>query len=74
MAPLRVNCQWGSVKLSSVPAARITVYAWHPLPVWEFAGSGHIDAAIIALDTGETEVARVQLQALAGAVRALRHG
>ena len=30
------------------PAARIIVYAWHPLPVWEFAGSGHIDAAIIA--------------------------
>jgi alpha-1,6-mannosyltransferase len=32
-----------------LPALRIIVYAWHPLPVWEFAGSGHIDAAIIAL-------------------------
>jgi len=30
------------------PALRIIVYAWHPLPVWEFAGSGHIDAAIVA--------------------------
>ena len=30
------------------PTARIIIYAWHPLPVWEFAGSGHIDAAIIA--------------------------
>ncbi len=28
-------------------ATRIIVYAWHPLPVWEFAGSGHVDAAII---------------------------
>jgi len=30
------------------PAAWIAVYAWHPLPLWEFAGSGHIDAAMIA--------------------------
>jgi alpha-1,6-mannosyltransferase len=29
--------------------ARVIVYAWHPLPLWEFAGSGHIDAALIAL-------------------------
>lgn len=33
----------------NLQAVRIIVYAWHPLPVWEFAGSGHIDAAIIAL-------------------------
>jgi alpha-1,6-mannosyltransferase len=33
---------------TSLPATRIIVYAWHPLPLWEFAGSGHIDAAIIA--------------------------
>jgi alpha-1,6-mannosyltransferase len=32
---------------AGLPAVRIIVYAWHPLPVWEFAGSGHIDAAII---------------------------
>ena len=31
------------------PASRIILYAWHPLPLWEFAGSGHIDAAIVAL-------------------------
>ena len=30
------------------PPARVLVYAWHPLPIWEFAGSGHIDAALIA--------------------------
>jgi len=33
---------------AGLPAVRIIVYAWHPLPAWEFAGSGHIDAAIIA--------------------------
>jgi alpha-1,6-mannosyltransferase len=32
-----------------LPTGRVAVYAWHPLPLWEFAGSGHIDAALIAL-------------------------
>ena len=31
------------------PAERVVLYAWHPLPVWEIAGNGHIDAAMIAL-------------------------
>jgi hypothetical protein len=29
--------------------ARVVAYAWHPLPVWEIAGNGHVDAAMIAL-------------------------
>jgi alpha-1,6-mannosyltransferase len=33
------------------PLSWIVVYAWHPLPLWEFAGSGHIDAAMIAFVT-----------------------
>ena len=31
-----------------LPAERVLIYAWNPLTVWEFAGSGHIDAAAIA--------------------------
>jgi alpha-1,6-mannosyltransferase len=27
---------------------RLLIYAWHPLVVWEFAGSGHVDAIAIA--------------------------
>ena len=27
---------------------RVLIYAWHPLVIWEFAGSGHIDALAIA--------------------------
>ena len=27
---------------------RVLIYAWHPLAVWEFAGSGHFDALAIA--------------------------
>ena len=29
------------------PAERVIVYAWHPLPIFEFAGAGHIDALMI---------------------------
>jgi alpha-1,6-mannosyltransferase len=31
------------------PATRIVAYAWHPLPMWEIANSGHIDAFMLAL-------------------------
>jgi alpha-1,6-mannosyltransferase len=32
-----------------LPTTRVLLYAWHPLPVWEFAGDGHVDAMAIAL-------------------------
>ena len=31
------------------PPTRIAAYAWHPLPIWEIAGSGHVDVAMCAL-------------------------
>src|SRR5882724_10323543 len=31
-----------------MPRQRILIYAWHPLAVWEFAGSGHIDPLAFA--------------------------
>jgi len=31
------------------PPTRVVVYAWHPLPIWEIAGSGHIDIAMCVL-------------------------
>ena len=34
--------------LVGLPRHRILLYAWHPLAVWEFAGSGHLDAIAIA--------------------------
>ena len=30
------------------PAPVSLVYAWNPLPLWEYAGNGHIDAASLA--------------------------
>jgi alpha-1,6-mannosyltransferase len=32
----------------NLPCSRILLYAWHPLPVWEFARSGHLDIIAIA--------------------------
>lgn len=31
------------------PAVRIVAYAWHPLPMWEIANNGHVDALMTAL-------------------------
>ncbi len=31
------------------PLTRVAVYAWHPLPIWEIAGSGHVDIAMCVL-------------------------
>jgi alpha-1,6-mannosyltransferase len=39
---------WRLLGAAGLPTTRILVYAWHPLSLWEFAGSGHIDAAMIA--------------------------
>jgi hypothetical protein len=41
---------WAMIRLldyAALPRARILIYAWNPLPVWEFAGSGHVDAIAI---------------------------
>ena len=39
----------GLLRLTGQPATRIAAYAWHPLPIWEIAGQGHIDGLMIAL-------------------------
>ena len=31
------------LRLAGRPARQVLVYAWHPLPVWEFAGNAHVD-------------------------------
>ncbi len=43
---------WAIISLlrrRGLPVTRIAAYAWHPLPVWEIAGNGHVDAAMVAL-------------------------
>jgi hypothetical protein len=31
------------------PVTRVVAYVWHPLPLWEIANSGHVDALMVAL-------------------------
>jgi alpha-1,6-mannosyltransferase len=31
-----------------IPVTHVAAYAWHPLPLWEVAGNGHVDAAMLA--------------------------
>jgi alpha-1,6-mannosyltransferase len=51
-----VACEIGLVaallailKHLGMPLARVAIYAWHPLGIWEIAGNGHVDAAMAAL-------------------------
>jgi alpha-1,6-mannosyltransferase len=39
----------GLLAAANLPSERVLIYAWNPLPVWAFAGNGHIDAAVIGL-------------------------
>ena len=42
---------WALIRLldaRNLPRERILLYAWHPLPIWEFAGDGHVDAIAVA--------------------------
>ena len=36
------------LRRDGLPPERVLIYAWHPLPIWEFSGAGHVDAAAIA--------------------------
>src|SRR5439155_4687080 len=36
------------LRVTGAPRENILFYAWHPLPVWEIAGSGHVEAAVVA--------------------------
>jgi hypothetical protein len=46
---LSIACLVALLRSRGLPASRVLLYAWHPLPIWEFAGTGHVDAVAIAL-------------------------
>jgi alpha-1,6-mannosyltransferase len=35
------------LRLRGLPSARVLIYAWSPLPIWEFWGNGHNDAMAV---------------------------
>lgn len=46
---LAIGCVLALLARAGLPLAWVLIYAWNPLPVWEFAGNGHVDAASIGL-------------------------
>ncbi len=46
---LAIGCLIGILRALDKPVANIAAYAWHPLPVWEIAGNGHVDAAMLGV-------------------------
>jgi hypothetical protein len=45
---IAIACLIALLRRNGLPSTRVLLYAWHPLPIWEFAGSGHVDAIAIA--------------------------
>ncbi len=54
----------------NLPRQRVLIYAWHPLLVWEIAGSGHVEAAAIAFVVLALLARRRRWDAVAGAALA----
>ena len=42
---LAIGAAMALLRTAGQPLQWVLIYAWNPLPVWEFAGGGHIDAA-----------------------------
>lgn len=59
------------LRAEDLPRERVLIYAWHPLPVWEFASQIHIDAAATALLVVGIVAAVRARQGVAGALFAL---
>ncbi len=56
---------------AGLPRARILIYAWNPVAVWEFGGSGHVDAiAVCAIALALLAACRAR-HGLAGALLGL---
>jgi alpha-1,6-mannosyltransferase len=46
---LAVFCLLRLLAAAKLPAERVLIYAWNPLPAWAFAGNGHVDAVAIGM-------------------------
>lgn len=57
----------GLLRRLGQPEGRVAAYAWHPLPVWEIANNGHVDALMAALAMAGIWLAVARGRALWGA-------
>ena len=53
-----------------LPLERVLIYAWHPLPIWEFSSQAHIDSGATALLMLAVAASAYKRQGLAGALLA----
>jgi hypothetical protein len=73
MVGFELVTMWALMQLlASFGQARhnVVFYAWHPLIIWETAGSGHLDAAVIAFVALALLARRRNLELTAGAALA----
>ena len=68
---LAIGCVTWLLRLAGQPAAWVLVYAWNPLPIWEYSGNGHIDAASLGFMALAVLVAASSRRGLTGVVLAL---
>ena len=54
------------LKARHLPAALVLIYAWHPLPIWEFSSQAHVDCAATALMVLAILAAQKRYQGWAG--------
>jgi hypothetical protein len=53
-----------------LPRGRVLLAAWHPLPVWEIAGGGHLDALVVAFVALALLAHRARRESFTGALLA----
>ena len=68
---LAVFLLWKLLQREGRSTSELLLYLWHPLPVWEFAGSGHLDAAALACVLAALLLRRRGAAALSGVALAL---
>lgn len=74
MAAFEAAVVWALVRwltLAGLPRERVLIYAWHPMPIWEFSSMGHIDAAATGLLMLGLLAAVQRRQGLAGTLLAM---
>jgi alpha-1,6-mannosyltransferase len=55
------------LRRANLPASMVVAYAWHPLPLWEIANNGHVDALMAALLMGAVWLA-IRARAVAAGI------
>jgi alpha-1,6-mannosyltransferase len=58
------------LRKDNLPRERVLIYAWHPLPIWEFCSQAHIDSGATALLMLAVAAAVYKRQGLAGGLLA----